>query len=54
MWRKHYNQVRRPHSSLGCRPPAPEAIAAGPTVAQLKSDLQREQTSVNLPSRDVV
>ena len=24
-WRKHYNQFR-PHSSLGCRPPAPEAI----------------------------
>ena len=23
-WRKHYNTVR-PHSSLGCRPPAPEA-----------------------------
>ena len=22
MWRKHYN-TRRPHSSLGCRPPAP-------------------------------
>ena len=25
-WRQHYNQVR-PHSSLGYRPPAPEAIA---------------------------
>ncbi|MDZ4722642.1 MAG: transposase, partial [candidate division Zixibacteria bacterium] len=24
-WRKHYNQ-RRPHSSLGYRTPAPEAI----------------------------
>ncbi len=24
-WRKHYNKVR-PHSSLGYRPPAPEAI----------------------------
>jgi len=24
-WRKEYNQVR-PHSSLGYRPPAPEAI----------------------------
>ena len=24
-WRRHYNAVR-PHSSLGCRPPAPEAI----------------------------
>ena len=27
-WRRHYNQVR-PHSSLGYRPPAPEAIALG-------------------------
>jgi transposase InsO family protein len=26
-WRKEYNQVR-PHSSLGYRPPAPEAIMA--------------------------
>ncbi len=25
MWRKEYNEVR-PHSSLGYRPPAPEAI----------------------------
>ena len=24
-WRQHYNRVR-PHSSLGYRPPAPEAI----------------------------
>ena len=24
-WRREYNQVR-PHSSLGYRPPAPEAI----------------------------
>ena len=24
-WRRHYNQVR-PHSALGYRPPAPEAI----------------------------
>ncbi len=31
MWRRHYNQVR-PHSSLGYRPPAPEAVP-GPSVA---------------------
>ena len=31
MWRKHYNQVR-PHSSLGYRPPAPEA-APGPSIS---------------------
>ena len=24
-WRREYNQVR-PHSSLGCRPPAPETV----------------------------
>jgi putative transposase len=24
-WRQHYNKVR-PHSSLGYRPPAPEAL----------------------------
>lgn len=28
-WRREYNQIR-PHSSLGYRPPAPEAIAAAP------------------------
>ncbi len=28
-WRQHYNRFR-PHSSLGYRPPAPEAIAPGP------------------------
>lgn len=39
-WRRHYNTVR-PHSSLGYRPPAPEAIAAGPTSASLRSDQQR-------------
>jgi len=27
-WRRHYNEVR-PHSSLGYRPPAPEAIVSG-------------------------
>ena len=25
MWRKHYN-IKRPHSALGYRPPAPETI----------------------------
>jgi len=28
-WRQHYNRFR-PHSSLGYRPPAPEAIETGP------------------------
>jgi len=30
-WRQHYNTVR-PHSSLGYRPPAPEAIAWSPAA----------------------
>jgi putative transposase len=33
-WRKHYNQVR-PHSSLGYRPPAPEAILPLPAPNSL-------------------
>ncbi|MGE3992822.1 MAG: integrase core domain-containing protein [Pseudorhodoplanes sp.] len=35
-WRRHYNTVR-PHSSLGCRPPAPEAHVwpATTTVAEM-------------------
>ena len=32
-WRKHYNTVR-PHSSLGYRPPAPEARLASTTRQQ--------------------
>jgi len=28
-WRRHYNRIR-PHSALGYRPPAPEAIEIGP------------------------
>jgi len=32
MWRREYNQVR-PHSSLGYRPPAPEAISPPPIAA---------------------
>ena len=31
MWRREYNQIR-PHSSLGYRPPAPEAIHTGPLL----------------------
>ncbi len=39
-WRCHYNQVR-PHSSLGNRPPAPEAtLPGGPGSATLRLDLQ--------------
>jgi transposase InsO family protein len=37
-WRRHYNTVR-PHSSLGYRPPAPEAIVwpASQPMAQIRS-----------------
>ncbi len=31
-WRRHYNTVR-PHSALGCRPPAPEAVQPWPAGA---------------------
>ena len=34
-WRQHYNRVR-PHSSLGYRPPAPEAVLAGAGSAPLR------------------
>ncbi len=39
-WREHYNRVR-PHSALGYRPPAPEAIAAGPPSASLRAVQRR-------------
>ena len=35
-WRREYNTVR-PHSSLGYRPPAPEAIAPEPCSATLRT-----------------
>ena len=31
-WRRHYNTVR-PHSALGYRPPAPEAVQPRPPAA---------------------
>ena len=39
-WRQHYSQVR-PHSALGYRPPAPEAVAAVPPSAALQAVQQR-------------
>ncbi len=41
-WRRHYNTVR-PHSALGYRPPAPEAIAAEPCSATLCTPQQRRE-----------
>jgi IS30 family transposase len=35
-WRQHYNQIR-PHSSLGCRPSAPETVGNGRVAEQLSS-----------------
>lgn len=50
-WRRHYNTVR-PHSSLGYRPPAPEAMgilprgaAAWPPSAALRSARQQGERS---------
>jgi len=39
-WRERYNRVR-PYSALGYRPPASEAIAAGPPSASLRAVQQR-------------
>ncbi len=33
-WRREYNQIR-PHSSLGYRPPAPEAVEIGPPIRRI-------------------
>ncbi len=41
-WRRHYNAVR-PHSSLGYRPPAPEAILP-PASALPYAPLRPDQT----------
>jgi len=43
-WRKHYNQ-KRPHSSLGYAPPAPEAIL---TVQRNQLDLNRQNTNIQV------
>ena len=47
-WRRYYNTVR-PHSSLGYRPPAPEAIAtwpadSGATPLRLPALSEQDQT----------
>jgi transposase InsO family protein len=40
-WGVHYNRVR-PHSSLGYRPPTPEAISTGSLYAVPQVNMQRE------------
>jgi transposase InsO family protein len=53
-WRRHYN-TKRPHSSLGYRPPAPEARASGnlatPQEAQPKEPRPAARTSANAGTR---
>jgi len=44
-WKQHYNTIR-PHSSLGYRPPAPEAILPSPAV-QTYATLQPAQQGIN-------
>ena len=44
-WRQHYNTIR-PHSSLGYRPPAPQAILPRPAV-QAYATLQPAQQGCN-------
>ena len=46
-WRRHYNRVR-PHSALGYRPPAPEAMEIPPLLGrQLPPDLGARGESVS-------
>ena len=45
-WRQHYNRVR-PHSALGYRPPAPEALLAGAGSATLR----RPQRTLEIMNR---
>ena len=46
-WRREYNTIR-PHSSLGCRPPAPETIAEEPCSATLRTLPQHHPIIVGL------
>ena len=46
-WRVHYNTAR-PHSSLGYRPPAPEAIPSQGCSATLRSPLMARESSLGV------
>jgi len=46
-WRQEYNQIR-PHSSLGYRPPAPEAVAAAPPHGGVTSLLSWRRAAMAL------
>ena len=43
-WRQHYNTIR-PHSSLGYKPPAPQAVLPRPAL-QAYATLQPEQPGI--------
>ena len=50
-WRWHYNTVR-PHSSLGYRPPAPEAVLSHrPVTAFAVDGLQPKRASERMANR---
>jgi transposase InsO family protein len=48
-WRQHYN-IRRPHSSLGYRPPAPEAFVCleQPASATLRYSVLDKQSIITI------
>ena len=46
-WREHYNSVR-PHSSLGYRPPAPEAVASEACSATLRRPLMAQGNTLGV------
>ena len=46
-WRREYNHIR-PHSSLGYRPPAPQATETRSFTRPLMSELNREKLTQNL------
>jgi transposase InsO family protein len=50
-WRRHYNRAR-PHSSLGYRPPAPEALAnaeGGKTVPMARPQIGSGPAAAAMP-----
>jgi len=49
-WRQHYNRIR-PHSSLGYRPPAPEAIAVPAMTLSLNPRGSAPAPPASFPSR---
>ena len=46
-WRRHYNRVR-PHSALGYRPPAPEAMEIPPLLGEAAASRPRDRITAEL------